>query len=407
MSYDSMTAVTDNLHDNLATYQNEKKTAIEHLMSAAAYASYVRTQSMTANVTLTDSDFPIQSFSPTAARDLTLPAVASSNHPFFVVNRSATYEITVKNASATVIGIVAQSTSLMVLSDGANGWYVPGDNRTMWEEVASTPATPSTGKWRVYFKSDGLYVVDDAGVATGPLGAGGGAGNGWTAGTGTWSYSSADSPTFVISVNNDQTAIIGVGQRIKLTQTTDKYFVVTAVGAYSGSATLITVYGGTDYTLANAAITTPYWSNIKAPFGFPGSPAKWTVTTSDTTSRVQASPVNGTYYNLGSVSISVPIGVWRVSYVVGFRGDASPAANVPAKVTLSTANNSESDADFSCYVVGNSTIVSGVVSKTKILTLASKTSYYINTAAQAAGLTNIFNQNDNTKLFLRAECAYL
>ena len=41
--------------------------------------------------------------------------------------------------------------------------------------------------------------------------------DGWITATGTWTFSSADAPTYVISVNNDQTAIIGVGMRIKLT----------------------------------------------------------------------------------------------------------------------------------------------------------------------------------------------
>lgn len=44
---------------------------------------------------------------------------------------------------------------------------------TMLEEGAK-PSTPATGKWKLYFKSGGIYIVDDAGVETGPLGAGGG-----------------------------------------------------------------------------------------------------------------------------------------------------------------------------------------------------------------------------------------
>lgn len=40
-----------------------------------------------------------------------------------------------------------------------------------FDEVASPPTTPSTGDWKVYAKSDGLYVIDDAGTSTGPLGA--------------------------------------------------------------------------------------------------------------------------------------------------------------------------------------------------------------------------------------------
>jgi hypothetical protein len=37
-------------------------------------------------------------------------------------------------------------------------------------DQASTPATPASGKSRIFTKSDGLYVVDDAGGVTGPMG---------------------------------------------------------------------------------------------------------------------------------------------------------------------------------------------------------------------------------------------
>jgi hypothetical protein len=40
---------------------------------------------------------------------------------------------------------------------------------TLFEEQGSVPATPSAGFWRLYLKSDGLYIVDDAGVETGPF----------------------------------------------------------------------------------------------------------------------------------------------------------------------------------------------------------------------------------------------
>jgi hypothetical protein len=43
----------------------------------------------------------------------------------------------------------------------------------------SAPTTPASTKWRVYFKTDGLYYIDDAGTEIGPLAAapGGGSGN--------------------------------------------------------------------------------------------------------------------------------------------------------------------------------------------------------------------------------------
>lgn len=47
-------------------------------------------------------------------------------------------------------------------------------NSIQMTERANAPDTPATNAWRVYFKSGGLYVVDDAGTETGPLGTGGG-----------------------------------------------------------------------------------------------------------------------------------------------------------------------------------------------------------------------------------------
>jgi hypothetical protein len=126
MAYDTTTTVTDNVSDNLASYHNQLKAAADHAMSASAYAAYTHTHSMTGNVTLTDADLPIQSFDPTAARDLTLPAVATTNHSFYVINRSATYAITIKNAAAATIATLSVNSSLMVTSDGANGWYATG-----------------------------------------------------------------------------------------------------------------------------------------------------------------------------------------------------------------------------------------------------------------------------------------
>jgi len=42
------------------------------------------------------------------------------------------------------------------------------------QEEASAPSTPSSGKWKAYFKSDGFYIIDDTGAETGPFGTGGG-----------------------------------------------------------------------------------------------------------------------------------------------------------------------------------------------------------------------------------------
>lgn len=90
---------------------------------------------------------------------------------------------------------------------------------------------------------------------------------GWVSAVGqTWTYATAT--TFTIT--GDYTAILNKGDKIKLTQTTAKYFYVTAV-SYSAPNTTVTVTGGSDYSLANAAITSPYYSKIASPNGFPTS----------------------------------------------------------------------------------------------------------------------------------------
>lgn len=48
----------------------------------------------------------------------------------------------------------------------------------LFDEQASDPAAPGSGFWRVYFKSDGIYIIDDAGTVVGPLSTGGGGGAG-------------------------------------------------------------------------------------------------------------------------------------------------------------------------------------------------------------------------------------
>ena len=129
-AFDATTSVTDGVTDNLAQYHNELKTAADHAMSAAAYAAYGTPASMTGNVTLTDASLPILSYAPTAARDLTLPAVATTNHAFYVINRSGTYAITVKDAAAATITTVAVNSTAFLVSDGANSWYPMGGGLT-------------------------------------------------------------------------------------------------------------------------------------------------------------------------------------------------------------------------------------------------------------------------------------
>lgn len=89
--------------------------------------------------------------------------------------------------------------------------------------------------------------------------------DGWTAAGETWTRTAATTFT----VPTDLTAKYTVGTRLKLTQTTAKYFVVVG-SSFAAGDTTVTVTGGTDYTLAAAAITSPFYSYQENPQGYPG-----------------------------------------------------------------------------------------------------------------------------------------
>ena len=230
--------------------------------------------------------------------------------------------------------------------------------------------------------------------------------SGWVACGVTFTYASADAPTFTATAPGDLTGTYKAGMKMKLTQTTDKFFFISIDPTYSAGTglTTFTLYGGTDYTLANAAITAPCYSRDKAPFGFPMSPIKWTVEVTDTSSRSQGSPTQNVWYNLGSVSITIPIGVWNVSYKVHQYLEKSTGGDLQS--TLSTANNSESDADLTSFHADTGA-AGAMAYVTKCLSIASKTPYYLNTRTLSASVTGIYNFNNYSKLIIRAVCAYL
>lgn len=77
-------------------------------------------------------------------------------------------------------------------------------------------------------------------------------------------------------------------------------------------------------------------------------------------------------------------------------------------MTLSTANNSESDADLTSRIYGANIIQLAVtLYRTKTITLASAATYYLNAMTQAASHDSIRYNNNNSKLIMRARCAYL
>lgn len=226
--------------------------------------------------------------------------------------------------------------------------------------------------------------------------------DGWIAAGETWTYVSAT--TFTIT--GDKSAKYYPGMRLKLTQTTPKYFIVVAVTV--STDTTITVYGGSDYTLANAAITSPYYSTAKTPAGFPADPAKWTIETTATSEDSQASPTASTIYNLGSRSIALPIGKWLVSFSVLAKGTGTTLV-LDIRAGLSTANNSFSSARFVrvayTYIPSAGNVSLQMVDE--LISCAAATTYYLNGMTPTSSVTAISWLGSTQTTVIKAVCAYL
>lgn len=208
---------------------------------------------------------------------------------------------------------------------------------------------------------------------------------GWKPLTATFTYDSADAPTFVMATSNDLTGVLSVGMKLRLTQTTDKYFFITAI-----TASTITMYGGTDYTLANETISNVGYSTEKAPYGFPLSPDKWSVVWTQTTNYSQASPTQNTIYAVPGVSIDVPIGDWNIGWQATLFVTRSATGQVDMKGALSTSTSANTHPELIGSLTGTSlTNLLMTVSRDLTVSTVAKTPYYFTISTSIAGITTI------------------
>jgi hypothetical protein len=236
--------------------------------------------------------------------------------------------------------------------------------------------------------------------------------DGWVDADESWSYSSWDDTngvsTAVITVPSDATTKYQEGMRVKFDQTTDgtKYGIITKV-----ESTTLTVFINTDYDFDDETITNPYYSPMKAPFGFDLDHDKWVVETIDETDDTQSSPTSGTWYNLGSVTLDVPIGSWNLGYQVS-AWTSKDANYCDLYSTLSTGGTSETDSEYTIYAAADGDSGSNIAnivgnSVVKEINLTTKDTYYLNFKVGQASQNTIRRYGSRGATIIRAICAYL
>jgi hypothetical protein len=219
---------------------------------------------------------------------------------------------------------------------------------------------------------------------------------------------SADDPTYVLTFAGvNLTGVMSVGMKVKFTQNSATvYGIITAI-SFSTNTTM-TLYCGTDYDVldtASYAISAFNYSPHKAPFGFPLDPTKWSILTTSSSSRSTVTPTAGTWYN--AENIVIPIGCWLVSYSCNTGGNNN-SSDLDFFSTLSTANNSESDADFTANTqLTTASYIQTTMGRDKYLTLAAKTTYYLNYMTNRTSVEEVNIAGNRSKTMIRAVCAYL
>lgn len=165
---------------------------------------------------------------------------------------------------------------------------------------------------------------------------------GWTPLNVACAYGS--STTFTISsAESDRQNLVArlrVGTKVKLTQTTVKYFYVTAV-----TATQVTVIAGTDYSVTNAAISDVWFSNAACAIGFPDY-FSWEPTYS----------ANAGSYNATTIFAKFIITGRRLKHWVKAAGDVSGALDRELRYTLPMTAGSVADRAIGAGVNDNNAL---------------------------------------------------
>lgn len=207
---------------------------------------------------------------------------------------------------------------------------------------------------------------------------------------------------------NNLTASGGAGFVTDSAMHDTEYGIITKV-AYSAPNSTITVFTPSGYGIPNMALTAPFYSTQKVPFGFPAESNLWSVI-SLIGGGSRAVAVQ-TWYTIDNFRLSVPLGAWDLGYDV-MAGQSNTSAGIQAiKATLSTSTNTLVDEELTSgsIVRTSSTSITGIQhSRNKYIKQDTDTDWhflgYIEAGAGTASFVLLASYGYHK---IEAKCAYL
>jgi hypothetical protein len=227
---------------------------------------------------------------------------------------------------------------------------------------------------------------------------------------------SADDPTYVLTFAGvDLTNELTEGCPVKFTQNGADVFGWISKDSTFSTNTTVTLYCGTDYDVLDTSTYPITNFRVGLPeqpgVGFPLDKDIWTVEVTDSSIRSQATPTTGNWYNVGTTNCQIvaPIGSWDFFGTVMCEV-ANNIYPVTGKITLSTANNTESNPETTItdeQQQAERPVASGAM--TGYFSFSSKTTLYLNGKAipNTGTSDTIWFRNDIHTMVLRLVCAYL
>lgn len=196
--------------------------------------------------------------------------------------------------------------------------------------AGDSPTTPSTGEWVCFFRPDGIYVKDDAGTITGPLGTGGGgisdgdkgditvSGSGatWTIDAGAVTLAKIVDATGQYKIMARASASAGDWEEVS---SSSNVFSILQAADYAAIRTLLGLVIGTNVQAYDADLTT--WAGKTAPSGT-------VVGTTDTQTTT----------NKRNTKRSVPVTAGATPTINTDNGDIFTITGLAANITSLTTN---------------------------------------------------------------------